>query len=143
MLMPPRVTAAEFQEKHNRRLKGAVEDIRRGVERVSESPTAKAARKQDKMIAELTRAVQSGKWARSLNAVSLEEWKRKTVEKGVPRIASGIDEAAARVTAFAEKLLTFESTLMDTVAKMPDLTIEDSVNRATAWIRGMAKFQGR
>ena len=136
-----RVTAEEYAEKHARRLKGSVEDIRRGVERVTESPTAKAASKEAKMIANLTAAVQSGKWARRLRAVTLEEWKDKTLTKGIGRIAAGIDAAHGKQVAFAEKLLAFESTLLDKVEKMPDMTLEDSIAKMTAWARGMSKFQ--
>lgn len=136
-----KITAEEFAEKHARRLKASVEDIRVGVGRVTESPTMKAAAKQDKMLANITRAVQSGKWAGRLRSVTLEDWKAKTVAKGLGRIASGIDEAHDKQVAFASQLLPFQNALMATVSKLPDLTLEDSISRATSWIRGMAKFE--
>lgn len=139
-MSPINITGEEFAEKHARRLKGSIEDIRSGVSKVTESPTAKAAKKQDKMLAGVQAAVTSGKWAQRLNAVSLDEWKQKTLDKGLGRIASGIDGAHDKVVAFANQLLPFESGLKDQISKMPDLTLEDSVNRATAWIRGMSKF---
>ena len=135
-----RVSAEEYADKHARRLKGAIEDIRMGVERVTESPTAKAAAKQQKMVANLQAAVASGKWAAGLRRVSLEEWKQKTIDKGLGRVAAGVDEAHDKMVEFGSQLLSYESGLKDQVDKMPDLTIEDSINRATAWIRGMGKF---
>ena len=138
--MPVRITPTEFQDKHARRLKAAVEDIRLGVQRVTVSPTAQAADKQAKMLAELTRAVQSGKWASRLRAVTLEDWRTKTIDKGLNRIAAGIDAAAAKQVDFATKLFAFENTLLTKITAMPDLTIEDSINRATTWIREMSKF---
>jgi hypothetical protein len=135
------MTASEYAEKQARRLKGSIEDIRSGIQRVTEAPTAKAAKKADKMVANLTASVTSGKWAARLNSVSLEEWKQKATDKGLSRIASGIDGAKAKVEAFAAQLLPFESSLQDQINKLPDLTLEDSVNRATSWIRGMSKFQ--
>ena len=66
-----KLTATEFQEKHARRLKAAVEDVRRGIDRVTENPCEKAAAKQDKMLTNLTAAVSSGKWAGGLKRVSL------------------------------------------------------------------------
>jgi len=141
--MPKKITITpeEFAEKHARRLKAAVTDIRTGVERVTESPTAKAAARQDKMLQNITQAVQSGKWATRLKSVSLEEWKDKTINKGLGRIAAGVDEAYGKQVSFASQLLPFQENLQTQIAKMPDLTLEDSVNRATSWIRGMAKFQ--
>jgi len=139
--MAVRVTPAEFADKHARRLKASTEDIRLGVERVTDSPTAKAAAKADKMINNLSEAVRTGKWARGLNRVSLEEWKTKTLEKGLGRIAAGVDAARGKQIDFATQLFAHENALLGTISNMPDLTLEDSVSRATAWIRGMAKFE--
>ena len=135
------ITPEEFAEKHARRLKGAVEDIRAGVERVTVSPTALAAAKQDKMIARLQESVSSGKWAARLKAVTLEDWKSKTLDKGLGRIAAGIDAAHDKQVKFATALLGYETTVLAKIDTMPDLTLEDSVGRATAWIRAMAKFK--
>jgi len=121
-------------------LTAALEDIRTGLGRVSESPTAKAAAKQDKMLAELTRAVQSGKWANGLKRVSLEAWRAAAIDKGLPRIAAGVAGAHDKMTDFGTQLFAYENTLLAKVAAMPDLTIEDAINRATYWIREMAKF---
>ena len=141
--MPVKLTPQEFQEKHARNLKASVPDIRAGVLRVTDSPTEKAAAAQNKMLARLTEAVSSGKWAAGLRRVSLEEWKDKTLNKGIGRIAAGIDAAAPKVVAFATDLIAFENTLMSRIETMPDLTLEDSIQRATEWIRGMAKFERR
>jgi ElaB/YqjD/DUF883 family membrane-anchored ribosome-binding protein len=138
-----RLTPAEYQEKHARRLKGAIDDMRRGVENVMQSPTAKAAAKADKMRANIVASIDSGKWAAGLNRVTVEEWKSKMIEKGLNRVASGIDGAADKVTAFASELLPHIDKGVDQVKKMPDLTLEDSINRMTTFIRHMSKFKRR
>jgi len=137
----PKVSAEEFVEKHARRLKGALEDMRRGVERVTEAPGVKAAKKADKMRANLLEALDSGKWQRRVAAVSAEEWKAAMLNKGVNRVAAGVDSAHDKVRAFAEQLLSHQANLMNQIESMPDLTLEDSIARATAWIRGMSKFE--
>jgi hypothetical protein len=134
------ISPEEFAEKHARRLKGSLEDMRAGIERVTEAPSKKAVAKQDKMLQNLTQAVTSGKWARNLNAVSLESWKQDILEKGLGRVAGGVDRAHDKVVNFASQLLAHEASLLTQLDKMPDLTLEDSINRATAWIRGMSKF---
>lgn len=136
-----RVTPEQFQEKHNRRLKAALEDVRLGVARVTVAPGSQAAARKDKMLARLTEAVNSGKWGRNVARVTLAQWQSLMTEKGIPRISGGIDAAADKVRGFAGQLLPFEDALMLTVSKMPDLTLEDSIARAQAWIRGMAKFK--
>jgi len=136
-----KLTAAEFQAKHATRLKAAVEDMRTGIKRVTESPTEKAANKQDKMLANLTAAVSSGKWAAGLKRVSLEEWKRKAADIGVNRVAAGIDAAKAKVVAFAEELLPHIDRSKAKLAGMADVTLDDNINRMTTFIREMATFR--
>lgn len=136
-----RVTPEEFQEKQARNLKNSIPDIVRGVERVSEAPTLKAAAKKDKMLAGVTAAVNSGKWEAGLKRVSLEEWKTKMIDKGTGRIAAGIDGARDKTIAFAAELLPFQDNLKAKVDKMPDVTLEDSINRMTTFVRGMANFK--
>ena len=136
-----KLTAQEFQQKHARRLKAAVEDVRTGIDRVTENPCDKAAAKQDKMLANLTSAVSSGKWAAGLKRVTLEEWKRKARDIGVNRIAAGIDGAADKVVAFAEQLLPHIDREQAKIKAMPDVTLDDNINRMTTFIRGMANFK--
>jgi len=136
-----KVTAEEYQEKHARRLKGAITDIQRGVDRVTVNPCDLAAAKADKMLARLSESVQSGKWARNLKKVTLDDWKSKMKDKGVPRISGGIDGAKEKVIAFAKDLLPHVDTGVAAIKKLPDLTIDDSINRAATFIRHMADFK--
>ncbi len=136
-----KLTPAEFQEKHARRLKASVEDVRRGIDRVTESPTAKAAAKQDKMLTNLTAAVNSGKWAAGLKRVSLEDWKKKTRDVGVNRIAAGIDAASSKVVAFAEDLLPHIERGQEKIKSMSDVTLDDNINRMTTFIRHMSEMK--
>jgi len=136
-----RLTAVQFREKHARRLSAAVEDIRQGVMAVTVSPTAKAAEKADKMRAGIIAAIDSGKWQRGLKRVSLEEWKDKMINKGVDRIPAGIEAAAAKVEAFASEFLPYVEKGQAEIAKMPDVTLQDSINRVTKWINYISKFK--
>jgi len=139
--MAVRVTPAEFQEKHARRLKGSLTDMRLGVEKVTEAPGAKAAAKQDKMLANLTAKVADGTWANRLKKVTLEDWRSKMIDKGLPRVSGGIDAASAKVIDFATQLLPAVDAASRKVQGMPDLTLEDSINRMTTFVRDMSKFR--
>ncbi len=138
-----KLTPQEFADKWARRTSAATTDYVNGVNRVDKSPTEAAASKQTKMVNNLTAAVQSGKWASRLRAVSLDQWKTAAVQKGQARIATGVQAAQADMATFADQLLTYETSLQSKVAAMPDLTLADSVNRVTTWITEMAKFQRR
>jgi len=136
-----KLTAEEFQEKHARRLKASIPDIEKGISRVTVSPTAKAAEKVEKMRANIIKSLDDGTWQRRLRAVTLEEWKEKAITKGVPHIAAGIDAAAEKVKSFASQLLPHIDKCKAEVDKLPDLTLEDSINRMSTFIRGMSKFK--
>jgi len=136
-----KLTPKEFQEKHARRLKASVEDMRKGVEKVTESPTAAAAKKQDKMRNNILESIDNGKWAAGLNRVTLSEWKEKMITKGITRVAGGIDGAAAKVEAFAADLLPHIDAGQTKVKNMSDVTLEDNITRMTTFIRHMSEFK--
>lgn len=136
-----RVTPEEFAEKHNRRLKAALPDMEAGLKKVTEAPTAKAAAKQDKMKQRLLAKIDDGTWASRLKAVTLEEWREKAVSKGIPRVSAGIDAAQSKVRDFAAQLLPHIDAGKAAIEKMPDITLEDSINRMATFIRHMSKFK--
>ena len=136
-----KLTPQEFQEKHARRLTASVEDVRRGIDRVTESPMEKAAAKKDKMLANLTAAVNDGRWEKGLKRVSLEDWKTKTRDVGVGRIAAGIQAASSKVIAFAEELLPHIDAGQAKLKTMPDITLEDNIARMSTFVRHMANMK--
>jgi len=136
-----RLTASEFQEKHARRLSAAVEDVRRGIDKVTVNPCEQAASKQSKMLANLTAAVNEGRWAAGLRRITLESWKDKAKNIGAGRITTGIAAAKEKVVAFAEQLLPHIDAQVAKIKGMADLTLEDNILRMTTFIRGMAEFK--
>ena len=134
------MTPQEFAEKHNRRTKAASEDMINGINKVTISPTAQAAAKQGKMLANLQASVQNGTWANRLKAVTLESWKDKMINKGMPRVSGGLDASVQKVQDFAAQLLPAINAAVAKINTMPDLTIDDSINRMTTFVREMSKF---
>lgn len=139
--MSVRVTAEEFQEKHARRLKASEPDIRAGIGRVSVAPGVEAAKKVDKLRSRLLARIDDGTWSDRVKAVPLEDWKMKAINKGIPRIATGIDGAKDKVTNFAKQLLPAVESAQTKVKAMPDLTLEDMITRSSTFIREMSKFK--
>ncbi len=137
----PKLSPKEAQEKHARNLKNSIPDMELGVNRVTVAPTQLAADKADKMLANLTKAVQSGKWATGLRRVGLDDWKKKMINKGLGRVATGIDEAAEKTEAFYADLFPHIEAGQTKVNKMNDVTLEDSINRMTTFVRHMAGFK--
>lgn len=138
-----RLTPEEFQEKHARRTKGAIADLKAGVARVTEAPGKKAAAKVEKMRSKLLESIDDGTWEKRVAAVPLEDWQKAMIEKGAGRVGAGIDGAKDKVTKFATQLIAHENSVLGRLADMADLTLEDSIARARFWIEEMNKFDYR
>lgn len=127
-------------QKWVRNLSGATEDIRAGVEDVTESPMDKAADAAEKYVQRVQEAVNSGKFQQRLRNTPLSKWKDNTLNKGLQRIGSGAQAAQSDVEEFFEELFPYQERLSREVDQMSDVTLEDSIARMTAWTRGMAEF---
>lgn len=134
-----KLTASEYAEKWGRNLKQSTSDIRAGVERVTEAPGIKAAREGDKMLAGITRSIQDGTWQRAVAGVSLQDWQTATVQKGIGRIAAGVDGAMTKQVSMAEKLLAAVDSVKAQVDQMPSTTLEDRIQRMVSFARGMSE----
>lgn len=120
----------------------ATQKIKNGIMAVTQSPTSKAAAAIDRQVAGVQRAASSGKTARALNAVSLEEWKRLASEKGVPRIAAGAAAAKGKMASFLRAFLPHVSSGVDQLnASMPRGDLETNLNRMTAMARHNSNFR--
>lgn len=128
-------------QKQIQKAQAATGDYTAGVQAVTASPTQAAVAKQAKMLQNLTAAVNNGKWAAGLNAVSLDDWKNATVNKGGARYAAGVAAAQDKILAFQQQWQPFVAAAAAKVNAMPDLTLEDRLNKMTAMAREAAKFQ--
>lgn len=137
-------TPKQATEKWGRNLKGASQDIKDGIDRVTESPAAKAADQIDKMRIKLIEAFDSGKVEASLRAVSLEDWKDAFKNVGVSRIAAGVDKSTNKMEDFFAFLLPHVEAGQAKIKNMPSTTLEDNINRMVEFSRHMAskKYKG-
>ncbi len=136
-----RVTAEGYAEKQARNLKNSLPDVKSGIMNVTENPMEKAADAADKWALRIQES--KGKWAANTRKVSLAEWQDAAANKGVDRIAAGIDAAHDKVVAFAEKLLPAVDAAKRKIEGMPSTTLDDNINRMTTYTREMAKFSNQ
>lgn len=134
-----RVTAAQATAKWERRMATAGEDYSEGVRAVTESPTQAAAAAKSKYVAGVEAAARSGRYERGLEAVSLEEWKQKAVDKGSARLASGAQAAVPKMRSRMEQILRNEEEVLAIVEAMPSDTVEQRMQRALTWMMEMNK----
>lgn len=133
-----KVTAQEYAEDWARNLKGSTERIRRGVGRVTEAPGAKAAQQKELLKMKLIEAIDSGKWGERVAGVTLEEWKSALLDKGVNRIAAGVDSAKPKQVQMAQNLLAAVDSAVAAANRTPRGTLEDNISRMTTYVRAMA-----
>lgn len=134
-------TPAQTARKWRDRLKGSTTQIREGVEGVTENPADAAAAAADKWLDRVANSRE--RFISGLSRVTLDDWKQATIQKGIPRIAAGADAAEGEVEQFQAELMTFQATIDRELAAMPDVTMEDSIARATHQMRRMSEFTRR
>lgn len=138
-----RVTPQEFADKWRRRISGATEDIRRGIDRVQTAPGQSAAEAQEAMQTNLNEAINSGRWARNVSNVTLDQWKTAARDKGVARVAPGAQAAESKMTRIAQDLLPAVDAAAAEAKRIPKVTIDDSIQRAAVFMRRMREFRDR
>lgn len=138
--MAVRGTPEEIAEKWQRRTGAAGQDWQKGVERVSESPTAKAAAAADLWQQKLTSPDAKAKFKRNVGRVSTEEWKQKTMAAS-GRFTAGAQSAADKMAKHQAEVRPHIEAGQRMLSGMPKGTPQDAANRAAAWILHMAKYQ--
>jgi len=114
--------------------------MQNGANAVQTAPGVAAAAHQQLMLAKVTDAINSGKWASRVQAVPLSEWKAAYINKGIPRVASGAQAAAPKMQAFLQEFLPVAAAVSAQIDSMPKNTLDDSVARSAAAIRAFAAF---
>ncbi len=125
-----------FTKRWQTGMTGAVQKIQDGITAMTDNPMTKAAAADAKYLQGVTNGV--GRWKAALNAVDFNQWKTNTKDKVAQRLSGGVQAATSKMTAFGQWLLPQVQSLQATIKAMPAMTLQDSINRATAWIQGMA-----
>lgn len=107
-----------------------------GVQNTSKDPTALAIAQQSKMLANVTAAITSGRYARGLSRVGKAGWQQATVAKAA-NYSVGIQAGASKYEAAIGPVLSQIATLQSQLASMPRATFQDSINRMVAFSTGL------
>lgn len=134
------VTAQEFADRWASGLANATERIRAGVQRTTKNPMERAVEAQEKMRIRWLESVNNGHWRYQITKVSMDDWKRAMLTKGVPRVAEGANAAKPKVQAFARDLLAYEAQIKQRLDAMPKITPEDSRARMNFWFDQMRAY---
>jgi len=140
----PMPSAQQAAANWARGMQNSTERIRQGVQAVTVSPTERAAAAIPRMVEGIQRAASSGKIERGLRAVTLEDWRRETMEKGIPRVGTGASAAQPKMQQFMGELLPFiESGLGRLNSSTPRGDLGANIARMNEWVNYMAGFRRR
>lgn len=118
----------------------STQSMTEGVNAVAVAPTQQAAARSEAYLAGVQRAVASGHWQKSLQAVSLQSWQQAMIQKGIPRVGSGATAAKGKFAAFMAKLLPYQASLQAQLAATPRGDLATNIQRMVQWAQGMAQF---
>lgn len=134
-----KITPEQATAKWVNRLQQATEEVRRGVEQVTQAPGQIAASKFQKWITGVQESQQ--KWRRNVAAVSLDEWKTSMINVGIPRIAQGAQQKQGKMQRFLDQFFPHLERGVAAVKAMPDTTFEERIARANAMMRHNHEFR--
>lgn len=132
-------TPSQVAAKWNQRLAASTQQITDGVNAVQQAPGMKAAAAKQLWLQQLNAS--ADKWAARTAAVTLDSWKRSMIEKGIPRVATGAQNAQGKVEAFMTQFLPHVESVAQRVRAMPKGGLANGIARATAQIQGNAQFK--
>ncbi len=136
-----RKSASDIAAKWTKNTKAAGDEMRKGIQSVTEAPGLKAAAAVENMRVGINKALDDGTWQDNVSSVSLEEWKDKMLRKGVPRVSAGVDAAGPKVVQFHQQLGDHQERINSTLEGMPNITLEDGISRMIAQVEGMSQFK--
>ncbi len=131
----------EIADKWVRNLSASTQSIQNGVNAVTEAPSTAAIAAIPRMLAGIQEAAASGKIEAGLRRVSLEDWRSKMIEKGIPRIASGAQSAKSNVTDFWQSFLPWLESGQRKLESMPRGDLEQNIARAIEMMRHNSQFR--
>ena len=124
-------------------MNGAQQAIKDGVQRVTESPMAKAAQNLDKAARNYQQAVSSGRMAAKLNATPLATRQQSMVTTGIERIASGVRKGQQKYQDFATKFYPVMNQASQQVAQMPNNSLADAAAKCMVVWQAAKAFAGK
>lgn len=128
-------------KKYEARASVATDDYRWGIENPAVSPTGEAIAHRKDLETIMADKRTWDRWEEGLRFVGDEGWKKGALEKGVDRYVPGVRTGLPKVSDFATKFRGHLEAGIKEVKKLPFVTLDDSIRRATEMIKHNAKFR--
>lgn len=137
------LTAREIAAKWQQKAAAAGNEIRRGVQAVEENknPMERAARNQEKWATNVAKAARENRFADGCRKVSLDEWKRAMIAKGIPNYQNGLQMGQAKMERFLNSFIPHIQAGLQKIEGMQRGTLEQNLARSAEMIRHLATFR--
>jgi len=128
-------------KKYEARASVATDDYRWGIENPSVSPTGEAIAHRKDLETKMAKKETWDKWEDGLRFVGDEGWMKGALEKGVDRYVPGVRVGIPKFSSFAEKFRGHLDAGVKEVKKLPKVTLDDSIKRASEMIKHNSRFR--
>jgi len=119
-------------------LAGASSRMTAGAQAVTTSPGQAAAAQQAVWLANLQAS--ANLWAQKVSAVSTQEWQQAYINKGIPRVATGAQQAQSKFATTLGKILQAEKSIVSSLPARG--TLDQNIARSAAFARAMNQQKG-
>jgi len=109
---------------------GATQSYVDGIKRVQTAPGQLAAQKKNKYVQGVINS--ADKWATNVASISLQTWQNLAATKGAANLATGVNAAVPKTTAFWNKFGPVLQNAMAQVNQMPTDTYQQRQAKSTA-----------
>jgi|SaaInl7_150m_RNA_FD_contig_21_72560_length_815_multi_21_in_0_out_0_2 hypothetical protein len=123
------LTGQEVAEKYARNMQNASQDIIKGVETTQKSQSKNAIAAKDKMTQNFNAAMAANKYEEGLTKSGDDKWRRNLINKGVPKIAIGIQTNMPEIVEAMTKVVAVGEEVKRMTSAMPKNSMADSLAR--------------
>lgn len=133
-----RVSGSQMAERWANRMGRATQAIEEGVRRVQDNPAEKAADASDAYVQGVQNA--QDKFEQKLRNVSLDDWKSRTIDVGIQRIAQGASQAKGKYQSAAEQIIEHENRGLRDLPNDVKVGLSDSRENMNYWFDHMSQL---
>lgn len=136
-------SARDIAQKWAQKAALAGEEIKKGVRNLEENknPMERAARNEEKWARNVATAAREHRFADGCRAVSLEDWKRAMIQKGIANYQNGIPMGQAKMERFLNSFIPHIQQGLQKLETMERGTLEQNLARSAEMIRHLATFR--
>jgi len=113
-----------------------------GVKDPERNPIEAALAANEKRIAKLRESIEKKTWEAKMAKLTIEDWRKPTLEKGVRRFPEGIRVAEPKIRDFVSKWRPILEGIQAAVRAMPDVTDADREARMLENLRRLKEAKG-